>query len=126
MSLDALWTAEFQVVSGWTNGGVVVLEKGRLFGGDGQYYYAGRLSLNPQDKTSLSGHLKVVHYHGERTTAFGDVGPAFNLEIQGDPAVPDGDLRRDEAARLRDARVSPGQTRGAVLEIGRASCRERV
>ena len=43
MGLDALWTAEFQVVGGWTNGGVVILEKGRLFGGDGQYYYVGRL-----------------------------------------------------------------------------------
>jgi hypothetical protein len=82
VGLDALWTAEFQVVGGWTNGGVVILEKGRLFGGDGQYYYVGRLSLSPHDGTSLSGHLKVVHYHGERTTAFGDAGPVFNLEIQ--------------------------------------------
>ena len=103
MSLDVLWTAEFQVVSGWTNGGVVVLEKGRLFGGDGQYYYAGRPSLNPQDKTSLSGHLKVVHYHGERTTAFGDVGPAFNLEIQGtllSPTAISGVMKRPGFATL--------------------------
>jgi len=103
VSLDVLWTAEFQVVSGWTNGGVVVLEKGRLFGGDGQYYYAGRLALNPQDGTSLSGHLKVVHYHGERTTAFGDVGPAFNLEIQGtllSPTAISGVMKRPGFATL--------------------------
>ena len=83
MTLDALWTAEFQVRGGWTNGGVVVLENGRLFGGDGQYYYAGRLSLSHDDEQSLSGHLKVVHYHGDRTTAFGDAGPMFSLDVQG-------------------------------------------
>ena len=97
MVLDALWTAEFQVVGGWTNGGVVVLEKGRIFGGDGQYYYLGRLSLNPQDETSVAGHLKVVHYHGERMTAFGDAGPVFSLEIQGtvlSPTAISGILKR--------------------------------
>jgi len=96
VALDALWTAEFQVTGGWTNGGVVVLERGRLFGGDGQYYYAGRLSLNP-DGTSVSGHLKVVHYHGDRTTAFGDAGPVFSLDVQGtvlSPAAISGVLKR--------------------------------
>ena len=82
VALDALWTAEFQVTGGWTNGGVVILENGRLFGGDGQYYYAGRLSLDPDSK-SVSGHVKVVHYHGDRTTAFGDAGPEFSLDLQG-------------------------------------------
>ena len=103
MGLDALWTAEFQVVGGWTNGGVVILEKGGLFGGDGQYYYVGRLALNPQDRTSLSGHLKIVHYHGERTTAFGDAGPVFNLDIQAtmlSPTAISGVLKRPGFATL--------------------------
>jgi len=103
VGLDALWTAEFQVVGGWTNGGVVILEKGGLFGGDGQYYYVGRLALNPQDKTSLSGHLKVVHYHGERTTAFGDAGPVFNLDVQAtmlSPTAISGVLKRPGFATL--------------------------
>lgn len=97
MILDALWTAEFQVVGGWTNGGVVVLQHGQLFGGDGQYYYAGRLSLSPEDGRSVSGHLKVVHYHGDRTTAFGDARPAFSLDLQGtvlSPTAISGVLKR--------------------------------
>jgi len=96
VSLDVLWTAEFQVRGGWTNGGVVVVENGRIFGGDRDYWYAGRLSLN-QDEESISGHLKVVHYHGDRAAAFGDVGPVFSLEIQGtvlSPTAISGVLKR--------------------------------
>src|SRR2546425_11162421 len=84
---DALWTAEFQVRGGWTNGGGVVVENGGIFGGGRQYWYAGRLSLN-QDGESISGHLKVVHYHGERAGAFGDARPVFSLEIQGAGLLP--------------------------------------
>ena len=102
MTLDALWTAEFQVRGGWTNGGVVVMENGRVFGGDRQYWYAGRLSLN-QDGESISGHLKVVHYHGDRTAAFGDAGPVFSLEMQGtvlSPTAISGVLKRPGLGNL--------------------------
>src|SRR2546427_13065149 len=87
VNLDALWTAEFQVRGGWTNGGGVVVENGGIFGGDRDYWYAGRLLLN-QDEESISGHLKVGHYHGDRAAAFGDGGPLFSLEVQGAGAFP--------------------------------------
>ena len=69
MSLEALWTVEYQDVSNWVNGGVVVLETGRVFGGDGSFYYVG--TFEPTSH-GLSAEVRIVHYHGDRRTAFGD------------------------------------------------------
>jgi hypothetical protein len=92
MSVEALWTATFQVespspVEKWENGGVVVLETGQIFGGDSQYYYVGRFELVGNGE--LSGQMKVVHYHGERRSAFGDAGPTFEVEVHGKLTAPD-------------------------------------
>ena len=38
MSVEALWTVEYEDGGSWRNGGVVVCQAGRAFGGDGQYY----------------------------------------------------------------------------------------
>ena len=67
MPVEGLWTVEFQVEGGWTNGGVVVLNAGRLFGGDSQYYYLGTYAITGE---TLQGELQVRHYHGEEITAF--------------------------------------------------------
>lgn len=91
MSVEALWTVTFQVESPtpgekWENGGVVVLETGRIFGGDSQYYYVGTFKLAGGDE--LLGRLKVVHYHGDRRTAFGDAGPIFEVDLHGKLVAP--------------------------------------
>jgi hypothetical protein len=44
MSVEALWTREFGLAGRWENGGVVVFETGRVFGGDCRYYYVGEFA----------------------------------------------------------------------------------
>ncbi len=80
MSLEALWTIEFQDVHGWVNGGVVVFETNRVFGGDSNYYYVGQFE---QTKYGLTADARIVHYHGEARTAFGDDAKDFTVSIQG-------------------------------------------
>lgn len=80
MTIEALWTAEFEVAQrGWTNVGIVVLESGRVFGGDGQYYYVGTYKLDHNNRISAS--MRATHYNGEVSTAFGTKEPAFNLSV---------------------------------------------
>jgi hypothetical protein len=92
MSIEALWTVTFQVESPspggkWENGGVIVLETSRIFGGDSQYYFVGSFKLRGEGE--FTGRLKVVHYHGDRRTAFGDAGPIFEVDVQGKLVTPD-------------------------------------
>ena len=47
----------------------MVFETGRVFGGDSQYYYLGMFAAGSDG--AISGDLRIVHYHGERLTAFG-------------------------------------------------------
>ena len=68
MSVEALWTVEFQSVDGWMNGGVIVLESGRAFGGDSQFYYTGKYRVKSD---AIYGSLRIDHYHGDDMTAFG-------------------------------------------------------
>lgn len=80
MSLEALWTIEFQTADGWQNGGVVVLETGRVFGGDSQYYYLGKYELSGDE---VEATIRAVHYHGAPTTAFGDQATDYTVEFEG-------------------------------------------
>lgn len=68
MSVEALWTVEYELAPhGWTNGGIVVLESERVFGGDSQYYYVGTYVLKDRH---FSADIHATHYHGEMWTAF--------------------------------------------------------
>jgi hypothetical protein len=80
MSVEAPWTVRFQTAAGWANGGVVVRETGRLFGGGSRYYYLGRFGISGN---SLSGSARVVHDHGNPFTAFGDNATTFDVRLQG-------------------------------------------
>jgi T3SS negative regulator,GrlR len=79
MSEEALWTIEFEVGQRWTNGGVVVLETGRLYGGDSQYYYVGKYDY----AQPTVAEVRVTHYHGPLATAWGDAAPTFNVVLRG-------------------------------------------
>lgn len=101
-SLEALWTVEYETVNGWNNGGVVVLETGRVFGGDSQYFYVGKYSISG---STLNAIIDTTHYFGERSTAFGDMAGTFQVSLVGN-LMPDGTIagmmgRTDAAARLR-------------------------
>jgi T3SS negative regulator,GrlR len=83
MSVDALWTIEFETASRWTNGGVVVLDAGRIFGGDSQYYFQGTYRFAAG---GLTADIHVSHYHGAVQTAFGDAAREFDVKIEADVA----------------------------------------
>jgi hypothetical protein len=78
--LEALWTVEFEVAGGWENGGVLVFETGRIFGGDSQYYYLGTFFAS---EGSVTAELRVTHYHGPPQTAWGDAARDFQVTAQG-------------------------------------------
>ena len=48
MSIEALWTINFEVPNllKRSGGGVIVLESGRMFGGDSSFYYVGDYCVN--------------------------------------------------------------------------------
>ena len=100
-TVEALWTATFAVPQGRKNGGVVVLDQGRVFGGDSQYYYEGRYEV---EGDILTADFRAHHYHGEPITSFGDRATIFQVfargryggtEIKGDlnrPGFPPGQV----------------------------------
>jgi len=91
-SVEALWTIDFDTVSGSKSTGVVVLETNRLFGGDGLYYYLGRYELIGTD---ITAEVKVTRYlrGPEVVTAWGDDAPVFHIKLKGVVQSP---IPRDE------------------------------
>ncbi len=79
-SLEALWTAEFGDEGGWMNGGVVVLETNRVFGGDSNYYYVGKFSAAA---TEIRAEVRAVHYQGEARDAFGGNETDYTVQLRG-------------------------------------------
>lgn len=80
--LEALWSVEFISNAQFNGAGVVVLETGRAFGGDSQYYYVGDYKMH-HDKTQVS--LRVKHYSGQPSSIFGTL-KEFNVKLEGIPA----------------------------------------
>jgi hypothetical protein len=82
MSVEALHIVEFGDVagSGLRNGGVVVLETGRVFGGDSGYYYLGEYSV---DGSKITADIAVVKHNPAWSNAFGDTAQRFKAHIVG-------------------------------------------
>ena len=91
-SIEALWAVYFDdthnpfgLIPGMINAGVVVIESGRIFGGDSQFFYLGTVEV---DSSDLSARIMVSHFNGPGTTAFGEnASEPFEVEVEG---------RRDE------------------------------
>ena len=79
-SVDGLWTAEFGTVNGWTSGGILILDKGRLFGGGDRYYCVGFFKLHEK---RFSGEIMCHHFHGPTVDAFNTTLSDFNLSFRG-------------------------------------------
>lgn len=83
MSIEALWAVRFVGVNGGSigeqSGGVIVLESGRLFGGDTWTYYTGSYSIaNGQ----VTFRVNVgVHHTGGGESIFG--GPLVPYSLEG-------------------------------------------
>ena len=75
---NALWTIQFEAAGEWRTGGVVVFDRGRVFGGDGSYYYFGRYT---EDGNAIRGEVRIVHYNGPLAAGFGS-SPDFTVILE--------------------------------------------
>ena len=80
--LEALWSVEFRTNAGYAGAGVAVFETGRIFGGDGQYFYIGTYTITYQH---VVANLRVRHYSGPLSSVFGPL-KEVNLALSGDVA----------------------------------------
>jgi hypothetical protein len=102
MSLEALWTMQYRTADGWQLGGVVVLETGRIFGGDADYYYLGDYQVAASG--AVSATINVTFYgKGQPGSAFGRPDTKFTVQglfvRKGD--VLDGEFWRPEQAHFK-------------------------
>lgn len=68
MTIEQLWSLEY--ISGLSSesGGVVVLEKGKIIGGDNNYFYIGSYELKD---SKFSATIDVKHYSKKYNSLFG-------------------------------------------------------
>ena len=80
--LEALYVVEFGDVAGfgYRNGGVVVLEANRIFGGDSGYYYIGEYSIFGD---RLEACVRITKHNPLWINAFGDDALQFQIEVSG-------------------------------------------
>lgn len=79
MSLEALWSIQFEVPNiERAGGGVIVFETGRIYGGDSSFYYIGDYSV---DNNEIQGRVEVKR-HNEMLEAviLGLEGQAYSFE----------------------------------------------
>jgi hypothetical protein len=87
--LEALWSVEFVSNLKMFGAGVVVLETGRVFGGDSAYYYLGTCQVK---NDIFKAEIKVIHYAGQAFSIFGPL-DKFNLKLSGKIQEPIMELR---------------------------------
>jgi hypothetical protein len=84
MSVEALWVVRYggssmpSIISGYSNAGVVVLETGRVFGGDAGYYYIGKYEVNGNN---IKGRVRVTHFNGPLVDAFRTGQKSFEIDF---------------------------------------------
>ena len=83
--IEGMWAVYFNADNGGAPGvgpgaGVVVLETGRVFGGDSSYYYTGDYDVAAGGR--VTARIRVRHYAGPRNNIFGAVQDA-SLEVSG-------------------------------------------
>jgi hypothetical protein len=106
--IEALWSVEFHSngsPGSFTYGaGVVVFETGRIFGGDGRYFYVGNYEIvNGVARATLTS----THYSGPRESIIGpDEKTAFELN---------GKIARDKFVVSGTVAGKPGVTVNATL-----------
>ena len=80
--LEALWSVEFVANTQMYGAGIVVLETGRIFGGDSLYYYVGGYTIDPIATDTVTVKIKIKHYNGPLSSIFGQL-DNFNIELKG-------------------------------------------
>lgn len=78
--LEALWSAKFYSGGTLLGAGVVVLETGRIFGGDSQYIYTG---VYDASSGSVKASVKIKHYNAAQQSVFGPGIDSAEVELTG-------------------------------------------
>ncbi len=79
MAIEQLWSVEFVSEMGSEGGGVVVLDRGKILGGDNNYFYIGSYDLL---NNNFNATIDVKHYHGILNPIFGKF-DEFILKLKG-------------------------------------------
>jgi uncharacterized ubiquitin-like protein YukD len=78
--IDGLWTVEFISTVNRSGKGILVLNNGRLLGGDEGYYYSGTYHVAD---AKIQGTVDVVRFDPNTLSVFGDI-DHFTLSFSGD------------------------------------------
>ena len=79
MALEQLWSVEFVSELSSEGGGVIVIENGKILGGDNNYFYIGSYDLK---NNKFNATIDVKHYHGKCNPIFGEL-EEFILKLSG-------------------------------------------
>jgi hypothetical protein len=104
VSVEAVWTVRFgssQALEADLNGGVAIIESGRIFGGDSGYAYIGDLEVAAQ---TVKGKLRILRHDPQVNSMYGVDEDEINLTFTGTIVNPDrieGSLHRPGASSAR-------------------------
>src|SRR3990167_1716904 len=76
---NGLWTIEFISTMNRFGAGVLVLNNGRLLGGDNGYYYLGNYDVNDDN---IRGTVAIIRFNKNVVSVFGDI-DQFSLTFAG-------------------------------------------
>ncbi len=95
MAIDGIWTSELYGPFGWESGGIFVIERGRVIGGDSRHYALGTCVLSGKE---VRAELLVYCYG----PVSGQAREEFTNEIVGTLAdgVIDGTVQRSDTPRF--------------------------
>ena len=68
MGLERLWSVEFTSELGSEGGGVIVMEDGKILGGNNNYFYVGSYTVSADQ---FNATIDVKHYQGKCNPIFG-------------------------------------------------------
>jgi len=78
--IDGLWTVEFISTTNRSGKGVLVLNNGRLLGGDEGYYYSGTYKI---EGSKIQGTVNVIRFDPTTISVFGNI-DQFALSFSGE------------------------------------------
>lgn len=79
--LDGLWTAEFGSSTGEFGGGVIILQNGKILGGDAGYFYIGEYTLTAG--IAFRASVKVSPFIVDYQSVFKTSNQEFTLDLTG-------------------------------------------
>jgi len=79
--IDGLWTVEFEGVPNFLGGGIIVLSKNHLYGGDSQYFYTGLYDVKESHITAM---VQVSAFVPAPESIFGTREERFSIQLSGE------------------------------------------